>query len=134
MDSNSATSPGVYESDVYFTLRATLTATRRLPRVTENNALNETQDCRLQILCRPDDRDLSEQPDRGCGPEWLRKVQHHRRGALGDGRNFGEAFARRIHGGRHFQRLRRPPDLASRNGRTWGRPLRRPHLPGRLAA
>jgi hypothetical protein len=29
MDSTSATSPGVYESDVYFTLRASLTATRQ---------------------------------------------------------------------------------------------------------
>src|SRR5258707_15219861 len=109
MDSNSATSPGVYESDVYFTLRATLTATRRLPRVTENNALNETEDCRLQILCRPDDRDLSEQPHRCRGPEWMRKIEHHRRGALGDGRNLGEAFARRVHGGGHLQRLSLAP-------------------------
>src|SRR5258708_22218373 len=118
MDSNSATSPGVYESDVYFTLRATLTATRRLPRVTENNALNETQDCRLQILCRPDHRNLSEQPDRGRGSEWMRKVQHHRRGALADARNFGQAFARRVHGGRHFPPLGRAPGLWPPIGRT----------------
>ena len=37
--------------------------------------------------------------------ERLRKVQHHRRGALGDGRDLRQASARRIDGRRHLQRL-----------------------------
>jgi hypothetical protein len=45
------------ESSLYFTLRASSTATRqclRLPKVQEINALNKTQDCRLQVLRRSD--------------------------------------------------------------------------------
>ena len=65
-----------------------------------------------------------EQPDRRRRPERLRQIEHHRCGALGDGRDLRQAFARRVDGGRDFQRLRRAQAARQRLGGTGVRQFR----------
>src|SRR6202522_3303599 len=55
----------------------------------------------------------------------MRQIQYHRCGALGHGRNPREAFAGRIDGGRHLQRLRDTQASRRRLGRTGVRQFRR---------
>ena len=48
----------------------------------------------------------------------MRQVEHHRCRALGDGRDFRKASARRLDGGRHIQRVGRPQAAGRGVGRT----------------
>ncbi len=48
------------------------------------------QAVRFQVVRRPDHVAPAHQHDRHRRPQWLRQVQHHRCGALGDGRELGQ--------------------------------------------
>ena len=69
--------------------------------------LTKVKTRRFQVLRRSDHGALPDQPDRRRGPERLRQVEHHRRGALGHGRTLGAPSARRLDGRRDLQRLGR---------------------------
>ena len=83
-------------------------------QVIYTDAPYETQDCRLQVVRRSDHGHLSLEFDRRRRSERLRQIEHHRRGALGDGRDLRQAPARRVDGGRDLQRLLGPQALGQR--------------------
>lgn len=63
------------------------------------------QAVRFQVVRRPDHVAPAHQHDRHRRPQWLRQVQHHRCGALGDGRKLGQPPARRLADRRDLLRL-----------------------------
>ena len=95
------------------------------PPLRVNDAPDQDQAGRIQVLRRSDHDQPAEQP-RGRGrAERLRQVEHHRCSALGDGGDLGEAPARRLDGRRHLQRLRLAQAGRHRVRRTRVRQLRR---------
>ena len=75
------------------------------PAEVSRDAADQDQARRLQVLRRSDLDQLPEQSHRCRRSERLRQVEHHRRGALGDGRAVRQAPARRLHGRCRVQRL-----------------------------
>src|SRR5690606_25892675 len=90
-----------------------------------SHASEKHQTCRLQILCRSHHSQLPEQHVGSCGAEWLRKIQHHRRRALGDGRELSEDPPGRVDGGCHLQWLQHAQVGNSGQHRACFRHLRR---------
>lgn len=109
------------------------------------HAPEEHQAGGVQVLRRSDHGELPQQHGGSGRAERLRQVEHHRRGALGDGRKLGEEPARRVDDRRHLQRLEYPQagepgehraDLRQRRDHPGGRirPVRRDiHSPAGLA-